>query len=427
VAPDFESDGRVSISNDEGALAGRVSYPNESVPILSPSLVSGPAPATPALAPRSITLTLVAEITPPTIGGQVVQATSIAATRSDRAVVSYNVRGAVARGALDYFTDLDTRRPRLRSSLEFADSDVNAVWFDDDWAYASVATEDASFAFPAVLERIELQGNRFRTGANTRVGLTSFAATSVMTTRRDVYVTTGDGGGVFAFDDGDLSPEGEYALDDARWVAWDEEDDRIAVMQGTPGRVTVFREGSFPMTPLGSFTFPGADVPESKSTVEVVGGKAFIAAGPAGVQIVCLDSGQIVGSVPPPDPASLGLDPSVVVTNAVTVDEDVMFISNGEAGVYAAAAEEDFDRSGCDEPQSITVLGRLQFGSLESANHVVLRNGLLFVAAGLGGVKVVDEHPPLTPGGSARPWRIAGRRGISGRAGSPRRPSSTPG
>jgi hypothetical protein len=146
------------------------------------------------------------------------------------------------------------------------------------------------------------------------------------------------------------------------------------------------------MTPLSTFAFPGADVPESKSTVEVVGGKAFVAAGPEGVQIVCLDNGQIVGTVPRPDPASLGLDPSVVVTNAVTVDEDLMFISNGEAGVYAAAAEEDFDRSDCDEPQQITVLGRLQFGTLESANHVALRNRLLFVAAGLGGVKVVDVN-----------------------------------
>jgi len=390
VAPDYESDGRVSITNDEGALAGRVSYPNETIPIEAPSLVSGAGVAPPAPAPRSITLTLVAEVSPPTIAGQVVQATAIAATKSDRAVVSYNVRGAVARGALDHFTDLDTRRPRLRSSLEFTDSDVNAVWFDDDWAYAAVATEDVAFAFPAVLERIELRGHTFRTGSNSRVGLTSFAATSVLTTGPHVYVTTGDGGGVFALDGGDLGPRGEYALDDARWVAWDEEDDRIAVMQGTLGRVTVFREGTFPMTPLGSFPFPGADVPESKSTVEVVGGKAFVAAGPAGVQIVCLDNGQIVGSVPRPNPASLGLDPSVVVTNAVTVDEDVMFISNGEAGVYAAAADEDFDDSPCDEPQSITVLGKLQFGSLESANHVVLRNGLLFVAAGLGGVKVVD-------------------------------------
>jgi len=392
LGPTFESEGHLSISNDEAALAARVSYPNEIVPIETGAAPAGLL-AGPALAPRAITLTLIAEVEAPTIGGQVVQATAVAATRSDRAVVSYNFRGPTARGSLDYFTDLDTRRPRLRSSLEYADGDVNAVWFDDDWAYAAVSSSDVSLAFPAVLERIELRGNRFRTDDATRLGLTSFAATSVMTTGRRVYVTTGDGGHVFGFDDDDLDELGRYALDDARWVAYDEEGDRLVVAQGTPGRISVFDEGAFPggsMQLINTFPFPGADVAESKSTVEIDGEKAFIAAGADGVQIVCLDNGQIVGSVPRPNPASLGLDPAVVVTNAVTVDDDVMFISNGEAGVYAAVAAEDFDRSDCDEPQQITVLGRLGFGSLESVNHVVYRNGLLFVAAGLGGLKIVD-------------------------------------
>jgi hypothetical protein len=121
-----------------------------------------------------------------------------------------------------------------------------------------------------------------------------------------------------------------------------------------------------------------------------VGGKAFVAAGPEGVQVVCLDDGQIVGSVPRPDPASLGMDPSVVVTNAVTVDGDVLFISNGEAGVYAAAGDQPFASTSCSAPQSITVLGRLGFEDLQSANHVVYREDALFVAAALGGTKIVD-------------------------------------
>jgi hypothetical protein len=115
------------------------------------------------------------------------------------------------------------------------------------------------------------------------------------------------------------------------------------------------------MTLLNTFPVPGVDVAESKSTVQVLGGKAFVAAGPAGVQVVCLTNGQVVGSVPRPDPAALGLDPSVVVTNAVTVQGDLMFISNGEAGVYAAAGAESFATSSCTAPQSISVLGRLRF------------------------------------------------------------------
>ena len=184
---------------------------------------------------------------------------------------------------------------------------------------------------------------------------------------------------------------GQYPLDDARWAAWDEEGERVVVVQGTPGRISVFAEGEFPggsMTLLNTFPFPGANVPESKSTADIAGGKAFIAAGPEGVQIVCLDNGQVIGSVPRPDPASLGLDPSVVVTNAVTVDEDLMFISNGEAGVYFARGSENFTESGCG-PQQIDLVGQLVFPGLQSANHVAFDDRHLVIAAGLGGVKVV--------------------------------------
>jgi hypothetical protein len=165
----------------------------------------------------------------------------------------------------------------------------------------------------------------------------------------------------------------------------------VVVAQGTPGTLSVFAEGEFPggsLNLLNTFTFPGADIAESKSTVEIHGGKAFVAAGPSGVQIVCLDNGQVVGSVPRPDPASLGLDPAVVVTNAVSVDGDVMFISNGEAGVYVARGDEDFGSSGCGQ-QNITMLGHVRFDDLQSANHVDFKTKWLVVAAGLGGVKVV--------------------------------------
>lgn len=392
LAPSFDSDGRVDVTNDEEALATRTHYPEAEVPI-DPASVPGLASA-PAFAPRSIRLTLRGEIDPPTVNGQVLQAASIWATRDERAIVSYGMVGSQALGALDYFTRLLNGRPKLSSALTFPDADAWGVFTDGQWAYAATATLDTAFAWPAVLERIRINGDKFRIDAgNARVPLESFAATSATSSGSVVYATSGDGGGVYAFDAGDMSLLGQYPLDDARWVAVDEQNNRVVVVQGTPGRLAVFAEGSFPggsMVLLDTFTFPGADVAESKSTVEVVGGKAFVAAGPEGVQIVCLDNGQIVGSVPRPDPASVGLSPDVVVTNAVTVDEDLMFISNGEAGVYAAMASEPFKSTSCSTPQSITVLGKLRFDALQSVNHVVYRDEVLFVAAGLGGTKVVD-------------------------------------
>lgn len=393
LAPAFETDGRISITNDESELDSRVSYPDEDVPIDGPVPVSGAAASSPARAPSSIDLTLKAEVLSPSVAGSVVQATSVWATSDNKAVVSYSLVGAQAVGALDYFIQLTNETPKLKSSLTFSDSDVNAVFTDGIAVYSAVATSDPTFLEPAVLERSTLNGVNFTLDGNLRVPLASFAGTSTMSTGSEIYATSGAGGGVYAFDATTLALVGEYPLDDARWVAWDQDNGRVVVLQGTPGRLSVFAEGSFPggsMTLLNTFSFPGADVAGSKSTLEIVGGKAFVAAGPEGVQVVCLDNGQIVGSVPRPDPGSLGLDPSVVVTNAVTVQDDLMFISNGEAGVYAAAGDESFETSACTAQQNITLLGQLQFADLQSANHVVYRNDFLFVAAGLGGLKVVE-------------------------------------
>jgi len=404
TGPRFESDGRISITNDTHVLGERVSYPDDDVPIdpdppspaSGPAGLSAPAAAGPALAPSSVTLTLVAEISPPLVSLQVVQATSIWMTGDEKAIVSYNFRGLTALGALDYFTRLLNRRPQLRSSIAFLSGDVNAVFTNGNYAYAATSSTDLILPFPATLERTRIRSDRFQLldAGNRRMPLTSFAATSVAATRDEVYVTTGNTGHVFAYDEDDMTLRGQYALDDARWVAWDDPNNRVVVLQGMPGRLAVFQEGSFPsgsMTLLNTWNVPGVDVSESKNTVEVAGGKAYVAAGPSGVQVVCLSNGQVIGSAPVPNAASLGLDPSVVVTNAVTVDDDLMFISNGEAGVYAAVGSRNFDDASCS-PMTITVLGRLRFSNLQSVNHVAYRDGYLYIAAGLGGVKVVDVN-----------------------------------
>jgi len=342
------------------------------------------------MAPPTLKLRLVAEIDPPTIGGSVVQATSVSIEGSDKAMVSYNMRGASRIGAIDWITKL-TSNPKISASASFGDSDISAVSFDGTYVYAAQATNSGEFPFPAVLERLKLIEDKFTLEDNLRAPLTSYVATSTVGTMNEIYATSGDGGHVFAFNKSSMAQLGQFPLDDARWVAWDQDGQRVVVVQGTPGRLSVFSEGDFPggsMSHQGTYPFPGADVAESKSTADIAGGKAFVAAGPEGVQIVCLDNGELLGSVPRPDPGALGLAPEVVVSNAVTVDEDLMFISNGEAGVYIARGSGPFKDTGCT-PQQITVLGRLEFADLQSANHVEFENDHLFIAAGLGGVKVV--------------------------------------
>jgi outer membrane protein assembly factor BamB len=317
----------------------------------------------------------------------VLQATSVAIV-GDRAVVSYNMRGDQYLGAIDVFDISNKNRPVLRSQALFQNADINSVSTFGPFVLAAEATGDPGFETPAVVEVMLLLGDYLVLDGDWRLPLTSYAATSVMVSGTRGYATSGDGGGLFAFDPNPPPAVDTIALHDARWVATGS--GKVVVVQGTPGQIAVFDETT--LAPLGTFPFTGADIAESKSTVDVVGGKAFIAAGSGGVQVLSASTGTVVGSVPRPDPAALGLDPSVVVTNACAADDDLLFISNGEAGVYVAQGSRNFADTGSETQQQITMLGKLQFGSLQSVNHVAYRNKNLIIAAGLGGLKIVQVN-----------------------------------
>ena len=385
--PGNQSNDRITITNDETQLDVRVRYLDADVPVVpsaAPAMAASGRAASPT---RAFSLRLRAEVLPPSIDGQVLQATAIA-MRGDRATVSYNMRGAQYLGAIDVFNISDKTRPKLRSEALFNDTDINSVAIDGGNAYVATATGDPAYAYPAVLEVIPMRTGKLVLDGNQRTPLTSFAATSVSIPAATIYATSGNTGALSAIDQGTMTITGSIDLFDARWV--DVADGKVVVVQGGTlgGQISVYDEQTLQL--LGQYPFTGADIPESKSTVEIVGGKAFIAAGTGGVQILSVNTGAVVGSVPLPDAAALGLDPSVVVTNAVAVDNDLLFISNGEAGVYVAQASQDFDQTGSEQQLQITLLGQLQFADLQSVNHVAFKNNYLIIASGLGGLKTVE-------------------------------------
>ncbi|MFQ6616432.1 MAG: hypothetical protein ACE5HZ_06650 [Fidelibacterota bacterium] len=382
LGPGDQSNDRIAITNDEGRLEDRVQYYTEQEVTVDSA---GTRPLAKRVASQDFSLKLVAEVTPPSIDGQVLQATSVV-IKGNRAIISYNMRGEPYLGAIDVFNISKKKTPKLTSEALFNDTDIHSVSFDAGNVYAATATGDPAFSNPAVLEVIRLTGDKLILEGNERIPLASFAGTCIEATEDVIYATSGDDGGLGTFDPSSLDPISAIPLHDARWV--DVEDDKVVVVQGTPGQLSVFDEND--LTPLGTYSFNGADVAESKSTVEILGGKAFVAGGSGGVQILSVVTGSVVGNIPRPDPDALGLDESVVVTNAVSVDDDLLFISNGEAGVYVAQGSEEFDKTGSEEQQEITVLGKLRFDDLQSVNHVTYKGKYLIVAGGLGGLKIVE-------------------------------------
>jgi hypothetical protein len=398
--PGNQANDRISITNDAGVLASRVTYFNDSIPIDSsgvgyPSALSRSAGVTGSAAASQgsgINLSLKAEVAPPSIGGQMLQATSVSIV-GNLAVVSYNMAGSPYLGAIDVIDITNRNQPVLTSQALFTNTDVSAVTTAGSNVFLAEATGDTGFSAPAVFEVVHLSGNQLVLTGNARVALSSFAATSVASGTR-LYATSGDAGSLFMIDPASFAVTSSIPLHDARWVAVG--GGLVGVVQGTPGKLSVYNESN--MSAVGSWSFAGADIAESKSQGLLVGGKAFIAAGDSGVRVLNASTGAALGSVARPSPDSLGLSPSVVVTNSITIDQDLLFISNGEAGVYVAQGSQAFSATGAGTLPTLTMRGKLRFGNLQSVNHVAYsaggpgNPGVLIVAAGLGGLKIVQVN-----------------------------------
>ncbi len=371
-----QTNGRITIVNDEAKLAARVTVSDETIAIDTTLRKTGRTAA--------FSMKLTATIAPPTVGGQVLQATSVVFD-GVYAYVSYNMQGNAAIGAIDVIQIKSVKNATLRSEATFTDTDVSSVFYSNNTMYLAEATSNSTFTSPAVIEAIAIKSGKLDLTNNFRRMLSSYAATSVRVAGGKVYVTTGNSGGLYTLTQNDtLTVESFMPLTDARWV--DGDATHLVIAQGgTSGQLTVLNPTTGSV--LNTFTVSGMTIPESKSTVRVIGGKALVAAGDGGVQLLDLASGTVVGSIPRTVVA--GLDPSVTVTNAADANGPFIYISNGEAGVYVAEASQNLEDNTGTAPINLNVLGKLQFSNLQSVNHVAYDGSTLAVAAGLGGTKFV--------------------------------------
>src|SRR5688572_9554706 len=185
TGPGNQANDRISITNDPGTLAARVTYLDDSIPIDSVGVgypsVPRLAPAvgrSPAASQAPFNLSLKAEVAPPSIGGQTLQATSVSIV-GNLAVVSYNMVGNPYLGAVDVIDVSNKNQPVLVSEALFQNTDVFAVTTSGQNVYVAEATDDTGFASPAVFEKMQLQGNQLVLSGNARRTLSSFVATSV--------------------------------------------------------------------------------------------------------------------------------------------------------------------------------------------------------------------------------------------------------
>ena len=372
VDPVVQND-RIELINDEVELNRDLVLLNDTIEVRN--MTSFPS----TRIAQNFDLILVAQINSSSVDGYQLQSTSVELD-CEKAVIGFNVAGDPYKGGIKIVTTDECIK--ISSSIDFNDADIHNVHLTEDYVYAATGTSNWVDDQTAVLEIFTINGDKLSIENTSRIGLGSYAANSVITSKYNIYVTTGDneniGGGIYKINLESLQIDGITNLHDARWM--DICGDQIFIVQGTPGKYSVIDLNSLNVDHEVSVN--GMNFPEAKSTIDISGKMAFIAAGSAGVQIFNTVNHSLIGEIPVPDPSNPDM-----LTNAVAYDEGLLFISNGAGGVYVANVLTDVNEnaSTCETE----LLGYLDFESMASVNHIAFKGEYLFIAAGLDGIKIV--------------------------------------
>jgi hypothetical protein len=387
---DFIETGNLLVNNNSAQLAARITYRDEIVPIVdtetSSSLKS--IEVFPEIdLTKNYAFKLMAEVDPPVYGDNTLQATHVT-IKDDYAFVTYNTRGPKWQGGIEVFDVSDLKNPEIISSAILVNTDVSAVDYADGKIYVVGATgdfEEKGFVSPAFMEVISLDETMAFEKVDTIIDISSYAGTDIKVTAGHIFATSGSAGGLTIFDAG-YAKTGTEEIYDARSV--DANSDHLYVLQGQEGRVNVFGLSDAAYT--GTYDVGGATIPESKSEIAVTDEYIFAALNEGGLSMLNLD-GSMKQSLPKPATPSGALDENHV-TNSVSLNGDLVLIGNGESGIYVGGLI-------AEKNDSLWMLGAMNFGESQSANFVESKDSVIFVASGLGGLKIlaisIDEGVPV--------------------------------
>ncbi len=385
----FNELGNLLINTDGENLASRINYKDEIVPIVetnTSSILKSADDLQEIDLTKNYVFKLKAEVASPVYNDNTLQASHVT-IHDNYAFVTYNTQGAKWLGGIEIFDITDEKNPVIISSAILDNTDVSAIDYYDGKIYIVGARGDymeAGFSSPAFLEVISLNESMAFEKVDTIIDILSYVGTDIKVVDGIIYTTSGSAGTLTVFDAA-YNMISSQEISDIRSV--DANSDNLYVLQGQEGRVNVFglSDGVYKET----YNVGGANTPESKSEIAATNDYIFAALNEGGLSILNLD-GTIKQNIPRPETPEGSLDENNV-TNSVSVNGDLVLIGNGESGVHIGGLIKEND-------DNVSMLGAMQFNNYQSTNFVESKDNLIFVATGLGGLKIlaisIDEGVP---------------------------------
>ncbi|QWX85112.1 hypothetical protein H0I23_05605 [Cellulophaga sp. HaHaR_3_176] len=374
-----KSDDNLFLENNQNLLIESVNFENAGVLDinLESQLLGKTSKAGGELA-GDYPLSLVAQITPPSFQGGENLTASHVFLDNNIAYVSYNTVEDGFAGGVDAIDISDPHNPYILSRLYYSNADINAVGYKDGYIYAvgGVDSEQSVTATSnSFLAKISAPSGRIDVSAGIVYGFQEGYVGTDIAVNDNIYVTSGKDGTLSVYDANTVENIKEMPFSDLRSVAID--NNRIGVLDASAG-VSVFDE-NFVLLKEISITSDFGEV--SKRTIDFSGDRVIVAEGSKGAGVYSTTTGALLEYIPimiNPE----GSDSQDNVTNAIAVNEEVILMANGGAGLSLSKEEGD----------SSSPVGVLDLDG--SINYVISNGDYIFAASGTAGLQIIKMNKP---------------------------------
>ncbi len=371
----------ISMEGNEAVLESSILYDDAGVLIISSEdqITGKTAKGADEEQAGDYPLTLIARVNAPSYSVAENLGASHVHVDGDYAYVSYNTVEDGYAGAIDVVYVGDPTDPRLTSRLYYTNADINAVEYSDGYVYAvggvdsekSVRATSNSF-----LVKIPVSNGRMDTTAEMSFGFQEgFNATDVKVTDNSVIVSSGKDGYLTSYKKSDLSVQTEAPFADLRSIAID--NGNVTLLDGSSG--VSFLDANFNITRTIAIDSDFGNF--AKRTLAVSDSEVIVSEGSKGAVIYNKSNGSLKEYLPiliNPE----GVAQSNIVTNAVALNENILLMANGGAGLSLSETQGN----------GTAMVGVMDLNG--SVNFVASKGDYIFAASGKEGLQIVKLNRP---------------------------------
>lgn len=373
------SEDNLILENNQNFLNESVSFEKAGVlDINTESQVSGKSSKDGGEPAGDYPLSLVAQISPPSFTGGENLTASHVYLDNNIAYVSYNTVEDGYAGGIDAIDISDPHNPNILSRLYYSNADINSIGYKDGYIYA-VGGVDSEKSVKATsnsfVAKISAPNGKIDVNAGIVYGFQEGFVGTDIAISDDIYVTSGKDGNLTVYDASSVETKKELPFSDLRSVAID--DNRIGVLDASAG-VSIFDQ-NFVLIKEISIASDFGEV--SKRTIDFSNDRIIVAEGAKGAGVYSTTTGELIEYIPILlNPT--GSDAQDNVTNAISVNEEVILMANGGAGLSLSKEEGD----------NASPVGVLDLDG--SINYVISKDDYIFAASGTAGLQVIKMNKP---------------------------------